>query len=350
MISWRNRQIKLIFLFITLSIFSMSFMSISSLNSFKKVDIISISFAPTVDPEKIVAGTQNLEVLLKKELLTFGFEVERVEINVLTSYDAAAESLLSGSSLIAFMPTTTFALSQDFSIQPFLEGLRYAQNVESSDPMEWNIHTPNYYITDQFTSKFYSQIMLGPSDYGLLLKEKFIKDGSISWEDLSAAKFCFGANATSSATYIYPSMWLYSKYSKTINDISYIVPSNNSTEMVANLAMEVCDVAPVSSMSRIAYEEKWMSEWERNLSIWEETFIIGISEPITNGMFAISKVNEFYNEEFKLALEKSFINISKTEQGLHFLESINLAGVAPISADYLNSTFQAIEFVEAYIK
>lgn len=316
----------------------------------KEIDTLTIGFAPTVDPEKIISGTEDLENLLITQLGNFGYNVKHIEINVMTSYSAAAESLLSGSSLVAYMPTTTFALAQDETIVPFLEGLRYAQNVDSENPKDWNDNSPNYWLEDQMTSKFYSQFVTGPSDYGVELKNKFVENGFLTWEELNKANICFGSNATSSATYIYPAMWLYNNYGVLVEDISKLVPSNNSTEMTANLAMETCDVAPISSMSRITYADQWQSEWERTKSIWEETYVIGVSQPITNGMFGISTVNEYYSKDLKDKLEQAFITIASTEKGIEILNSINLVGVKKVSDDYLDNTYESLQFVEDKLK
>ena len=315
-----------------------------------EIDTITIGFAPTVDPEKIIAGTHNLETLLIDELKKLGVSVNNINISVMTSYDAAAESLLSGSNLIAFMPTTTFAIAQTDDIEPFLEGLRLAQNANSTLPKDWNNNLPNVYIEGEYSAVFYSLIVLGPSVYGKILKELYIKNGKLTWDELNTANICFGSNPTSSATFIYPSMWLYDNFNKIFNDIEHVIPSNNSTEMTANLAMKVCDVAPISSMSRVRYENDWQEEWERSESIWVETYVIGVSEPITNGMFGISKVNENYSEILKEKLIQAFLNIANMNDGKEIFNSINLEGVSEVSDNYLESTYASIDFMREILK
>jgi len=316
----------------------------------EELPILSIGFAPTVDPERILSVTQDLELLLVRALESQHVKVGEVKISVMTSFDAAAESLLSGANLIAFMPTTTFVMAENETIAPFLEGLRFAQNVDSTIPYDWNSNIPNTYDERKLTSKFYSLILVGPSDYGLTLRQKHQEMGSVSWQDLNQATVCFGSNVTSSAAYVYPSMWLYTTYGKTVNDLDHVMPSSNSTEIASNLATGICDVSPISSMSRITYQELWIKEWGRPSSIWDETYVIGVSEPITNGMFAISKTNVHYSEALQNKLALAFLHISNSEEGRVILRSINLEGVTPVTDGFLDSTRAAIDFIRKHIQ
>jgi len=313
-------------------------------NSITKYSSFNIIIAPTVDAERILASTKDLDSQLKQIILDKGISIENINIEIAHNYNAAAESLESGSSLIGFMPPMTYIQYADGNLEPIIEGLRYAQNVNSVIPLEWNLNTPNYYDKTNLNGFFYTHIILGPSQYGKQLQSSYTENLFLTWNEMKQATWCFGANVTSGATYVYPNIWISDNYQKTVNDLSNVIPLSNSTEIAVNLASEVCDIAPLSSFSRIEYQDKWITDWNRDDTIWEETMVVGVSKPIANGIFVISKNADQYSNTFKKVLIDSLIELSEMDPT--FFNAINLAGIKEIEPNYLVSTIEAFNYMQ----
>ena len=78
-----------------------------------------------------------------------------------------------------------------------------------------------------------------------------------------------------------------------------------------------------------------MTEWKRTESIWTETDVIGVTEPIFNDTISVSTVNPEMSEGFKKAIQEAFIEIAKTEAGAEAIKIYNHEGYEVVTdADY----------------
>lgn len=288
----------------------------------KKVDTLSITFVPSRDTDDIVVATKPLEGLLKDQLAKEGWTVDNVKILVGTSYETAGEALDAGTSDLAFIPAGTYVQYED-GAEVILTALRKGKSVNSNDPIEWNSNEP---ITnsDELVVGYRSLIYSGITEKGKALAAKVNNGEELTWEELNACSWGV-ASTTSSAGYIYPSIWLYERFGKTVADLDHAVQAGYAAAF-AGLASGMYDVIVCYADGRQDYESKWMSEWGRPNTIWEDMDVIGVTDFIMNDTISASEASDKMTPEFISALQNAFIEIAKTEEGKKVISIYNHEG------------------------
>lgn len=310
----------------------------TSQNSSDSTNVINISklniaFVPSKDPDQIITATEPLKEMLKNELSNQGYSVGEVNISVGTNYEAVGEALVSGTVDVGFIPGGTYVLYDD-GADVLLTATRDAINHKSENPVDWN-QSPTEYIPEQATS-YRSILVAGPSAKGKELSEKINSGQELTWEDLNSAKWGV-MSPSSSAGYIYPTLFLNDKYGKSISDLENKVQSDSYGSSVARLAAEQVDVITVFADARIDYAEKWTNEYGRAGQIWDETNVIGVAAPIYNDTISVSKNSPIMTPEFKNAFATAMINIANTEEGKKVVSFYSHKGYERAqSADYDN--------------
>ncbi len=283
----------------------------------KEIDTLNVSFVPSAPADEILAAAEPLEGMLIDQLAKSGYTVNNVDINVGTTYEAVGEALVSGTTDIALIPGGTYVMYEDDGAELALTATRDALSVDSDDPKDWN-EEPNVYVDGESATFYRSLIVAGPSEYGQELSEKVANGDDLTFDDLSEAQWCV-QSASSSAGYLYPSLWLTENYDKTISDLPNQVEIKGYGEAVSRLDAEQCDVAPMYADARNDND----ASWARDEDIWDATNVIGVTAPIMNDTISVSTESDVYSEEFLEAVQDAFINIASTEEGL--------ATVAPYS-------------------
>ena len=183
------------------------------------LDKLTVQFVPSRDPDEIITVTEPLKGMLKDELANEGYDVENVDISVGTSYEATGEAMSAGTVDVGFIPGGTF-VTYDDGVDVILTATRNGLSVESDDPKEWNDNAPIENVEDQVT--FYRALVLaGPSEKGKALAEKVNGGQDLTWEELDELNWAI-MGPTSSAGYLYPSLWMNDKFDHTISDLSLI--------------------------------------------------------------------------------------------------------------------------------
>ena len=277
-----------------------------------KIETLNVAFVPSKDPDQIITATEPLKEMLKTELEKENYTVDNVNITVGTSYEAVGEALVSGTVDVGFIPGGTYVLYDD-GAEVLLTSTRDGLSKNSENPKDWNDGMLTEYIDEQ--AVFYrSLIIAGPSEKGQELSQKINNGEELTWEDLDSAKWSI-LGPTSSAGYIYQTLWLKDNYGKGLSDLSNKVQSDSYGSSVARLASGQVDIAVIYADARIDYADKWNSDYGRDLSVWEETNVIGVTPPIYNDTVSVSKNSKIMTDEFKNALSRAMINIAKTEEG-----------------------------------
>ena len=91
------------------------------------------------------------------------------------------------------------------------------------------------------------------------------------------------------------------KYGKSVADLENKVQSDSYGIFIARLAAEQVDVVTVFADARIDYVENWINDYGRTGQIWDETNVIGVSDPIYNDTISASKNSPIMTPEFKNA-------------------------------------------------
>ena len=315
--------------------------AVSALAETKKLDKLTFQFVPSKDADVIITGTKNLPELVKAEMLKQGYDIGEVEISVGTNYNATGEALAAGSIDVGWLPGGTYALYSD-ETDVILTATRAGLSNDSTDPATWNGDANKTLPTDQQVTFYRSLIYAGPSEYGKQLAAKVNAGEKLTWEDLSQATWAVGSTS-SSAGYIYPTLWLMENYDKKLTDLEKVVQLGYA-DAFAQAAAEQVDVIVCYADGRRDYEKAWNLPTDqadetgkagmgRTESIWNELNVIGVTEGIYNDTVAVTKANpDIYNPEFIAALQQSLINIITTDEGKAIFSVYSHTGYA-VAAD-----------------
>jgi len=278
----------------------------------KSIDTLNVYFVPSREPEEIVTATEPLKEMLKEELAKEGYEIGNVEISVGTTYEAVGEALSAGTADIGLIPGGTYALYDD-GAEVILTATRFGLSKDFENPKDWNDGNPTEASTEQAVS-YRALFIAGPTEKGKELAAKVNAGEELTWDDLNSANWSI-MSASSSAGYIYPSLWLNEKYGKNITDLSNAVQSDSYGSSFARLASGQVDVLVTYADARKDNADKWTTEFGRKDSIWAETNVIGVTDAIYNDTVCVSKSSANMDDGLKAAVQNAFINIGNTDAG-----------------------------------
>ena len=311
------------------------------------MDKLTFQFVPSKDADVIITGTKNLPELVKAEMAKLGYNIGEVEISVGTSYEATGEAMCAGAIDIGWLPGGTSAsYSQGKEVDVILTATRAGLSNDSTDPATWNSEANKTLPTDEQVTFYRSLIYAAPTEKGKALAAKANAGEKLTWEELNDATWAVG-NTSSSAGYIYPTMWLMANYDgKKVSDLENVVQLGYA-DAFAQAAAEQVDVIVCYADGRRDYENAWNIATDsadatgkagmgRTDSIWNELNVIGVTEGIYNDTVAITTANaDVYNPEFINALQTALINIINTEEGQAIFSVYSHTGYAiATDADY----------------
>ena len=303
---------------------------------------------------EIITATEPLKELLTQELAAQGYTVENIDISVGTNYEAVGVALTAGSADVSVgMPANTYLL-YDKGCDVILTATRDGLSVDSDDPRDWNQNEPITASTVQAVG-YRALLIAGPSAKGQELAAKVNAGEELTWEDLDSANWAV-MSSTSSAGYVYPTMWLMERYdNRTIADLTHTVQVDSYPSAFARLASGQVDIVCCFADARRDYEDDWNdsfgmqnSIWEdtdligvtpfgMQNSIWEDTDLIGVTPMIYNDTVCVSKNSPIMTDEFVAALQQAFMNLNQTEEGKGVIAIYSHTGYLPAtSSDYDN--------------
>ena len=145
---------------------------------------------------------------------------------------------------------------------------------------------------------------------------------------------------SSSAGYIYPTLWLQDNYGKKLTDLPSVVTLSGYGEAFAQAAAEAVDIIVCYADGRNDYEAAWIlptntadetgkAGMGRSDSIWNELNVIGVTPGIYNDTVSITKANPaVYNPEFIAAMQNALINVINTPEGQEIFSVYSHTGYA----------------------
>ena len=319
-------------------------------------DKLTLEFVPSKDADVIITGTKGLDKLVKEQLATMGYDVDEVDITVGTNYDATGEAMAAGSIDVGWLPGGTYALYSD-DTEVILTATRNGLSNDSTDPWDWNGYDNRTLKNGPQVTFYRALIYAAPTEYGKKLAEKVNNHEALTWEDLDGASWAV-QKTSSSAGYIYPTMWLMDNYDgKKLSDLSNVTPLDSGYGTAFSMAAaEQVDIIVCYADGRNDYEESWNLPIDqkdstgkqgmgREASIWDELNVIGVTQGIYNDTVAVSRNNEKYTPEFKAALQDTFINIIESEEGKNIFDCYSHTGYAKaVDSDY-DGARQALDAV-----
>ena len=311
---------------------------VSALADTVAMDKLTLQFVPSKDADVIITGTKNLPELLKAELLKQGYDVKDIEISVGTSYEATGEAMAAGTIDIGWLPGGTYALYSD-EVEVILTATRAGLSNDSTDPKTWNGEANKTLKNGPEVTFYRSLIYATPSAYGKELAAKVNAGEALTWEDLEKANWAVLKNS-SSAGYIYPTLWLQDNYGKKLTDLPSAVTLSGYGEAFAQAAAEAVDIIVCYADGRNDYEAAWTLPIDqadetgkqgmgREDSIWNELNVISVTPGIYNDTVSITKANPaVYNPEFIAAMQNALINVINTPEGQEIFSVYSHTGYA----------------------
>ena len=160
-----------------------------------------------------------------------------------------------------------------------------------------------------------------------------------TWDDLSKANWAVLKNS-SSAGYIYPTLWLQDHYGKKVTDLPNVITLAGYGDAFAQAAAEAVDIIVCYADGRNDYEAAWTlptgqndetgkAGMGRTDSIWNELNVIGVTPGIYNDTVSITKANaDVYNPEFIAAMQQALINVINTPEGQEIFSVYSHTGYA----------------------
>ena len=265
--------------------------------------------------------------------------------------------MAAGSIDIGWLPGGTYALySEDVDV--ILTATRDGLSNDSENPADWNGEANKTLKNGPQVTFYRSLIYAAPTEKGLAIAEKVNNGEKPTWEELADCKWAV-QKTSSSAGYIYPTMWLMDNYDKKLTDLGdNLVPLEGGYgQAFAQAANEQVDIIVCYADGRNDYEASWNLPTDqkdetgkqgmgRTESIWNELNVIGVTPGIYNDTVAITKANpSVYNPEFISALQQAFINIIGTEEGKAIFDVYSHAGYAVAKDSDYDSARKALEIV-----
>ena len=247
---------------------------------------------------------------------------------------------------LGWLPGGTYALYSD-DTEVILTATRNGLSNDSENPADWNGEANATKKDGPQVTYYRSLIYATPSPYGKELAAKVNAGEKLTWEDLDKATWAV-QKTSSSAGYIYPTLWLMENYDgKKISDLSNVVPLDSGYGTAFSYAAaEQVDIIVCYADGRNDYEASWMlpiNEQDetgkqglgREKPIWEEMNVIGVTDGIYNDTVAVSKESPFYTPELMAALQDCFINIISTDEGKAIFSVYSHTGYAKaVDSDY----------------
>ncbi len=332
--------------------------AVSALAENVKMDKLTFEFVPSKDADVIITGTQNLPELVQAEMAKLGYDIGEVDITVGTSYEATGEAMSAGTIDVGWLPGGTYAIySQNGEVAVILTATRAGLSNDSENPADWNGIDNKTLPTDNQVTFYRSLIYAAPTEKGKALAAKANAGEAITWDELNDCTWAVG-NTSSSAGYIYPTMWLMEHYDgKKISDLANVV-NLGYADAFAQAAAEQVDIICCYADGRRDYETAWnlpndqqdetgKQGMGREGAIWDELNVIGVTPGIYNDTVAITTAKpEINNPEFIGALQTALINIINTDEGKAIFSVYSHTGYAIAQDSDYDGARQALTVVK----
>jgi len=308
-------------------------------------DQLIVYFVPSREPEEIISATEPLKELLKTELEKLGYGFDEIKIEVGTTYEAVGEAMGAGTADVGFIPGGTYVLYDD-GADVILTATRAGLSKDSPNPSDWNdgLSTEG---TDVQVTYYRGLIIAGPSEKGQALLEKVNKGEEITHEDMEGLNWGVRSSSSSSG-YIYPTIWLQDHYGLSLTELPNVVQTDSYGSTMAYLASGQIDVGTIYADARRDYVDKWQADYGRGSSIWEETGVIGVTDPIYNDTISVSKTSEIMDEGLKTALQTAFMNIAETDEGKEVISIYSHEGYQIANDSDYDNERKAQEIIKSF--
>ncbi len=309
------------------------------------IENLSIQFVPSRDVADIVTVTDPLKAMLTDSLAAKGYEVKNIDITVGADYNAAGEALATGAVDLAFVPAGTYVLYHEDGAELLLAATRAGLSKDSENAKDWNDGLATEGDSSNQVAYYRSIAVAGPSVKGRELAAKVNAGEALTWEDVNSAVWAVSASTTSSAGYIYPTIWLMDNFGKKISDLENAIPTDGYSDAAARLASMQADIAVGYADFRRDYADAWTTDFGRANTVWEETDVVAVTPGVMNDTISYSANSDIMTPGFVKALQDAFIEIAQTPEGKEVIAIYSHEGYKVVTDEDYDSSRQAQEIV-----
>ncbi|XMB65896.1 PhnD/SsuA/transferrin family substrate-binding protein [Mycoplasmatota bacterium zrk1] len=294
--------------------------ALTACTSDEELTELNVVFVPSRDAVDILEVTAPLAEQLKTELNNLDYNFESINIDVSADYAAAAEAARAGTADVVFLPGGTYVTYQD-ALVPILAAARNSLNKNSTTAQDWNDGLATMEIPNSKNATTYRSIIIaGQSPKGRELAGIINGGGELTWDDLKDVAFCTGG-ATSSASYIYPNLWLEENFGKGIVDMPNASDAGGYGNSIAKIEAETCDIAAL-------YGDARMHNSFTEGDIFGLTDVIAVSDQIANDGIQVAK---HVNVKLAESLQIAFMKLISKPENADIFDIYSHAAYAPIT-------------------
>ena len=178
---------------------------------------------------------------------------------------------------VGWLPGGTYALYSD-DVDVILTATRNGLSNDSENPADWNGDANATQKNGPQVTYYRSLIYATPSEYGKQLAEKVNNGETLTWDDLNKATWAV-RKTSSSAGYIYPTMWLMKNYDGKKLMLFLLIPAtaqHSLTQQQRALISLYAMLMDVTIMRRAGCLLQ-ISRIQQASRVWEEASLSGMS-------------------------------------------------------------------------
>jgi len=299
-----------------------------------EIDSLVIGFTPKTDTGEIQEFSRELQNIIREQIYDLGFNIGNVEIVFTTSNKDLIDQIENGSIDLGLVSPIGYLDNKESHVKPLAATLTLDNILESTDLSYVNDHGKE--IQADRAPGYYSFIYVNiASQNGRDLYDKAISD-SMKWDDVKDLKWCVGSPA-SLDTYMYPSLWLNSKFGKgfgnsrrTVRELNNVESHLGYFEMMRRLINQECDVMCryADMRKEIRFDEVIFSRYGSQYDdMYDLIKVIGVTPLIYNDIVV------FNNKNISAPYQKALLMVLQAigEPDDSILRRINIYGFQEIS-------------------
>ncbi|MBS5650994.1 PhnD/SsuA/transferrin family substrate-binding protein [bacterium 210917-DFI.7.65] len=272
---------------------------------------------------------------LRHELADRGWAVEDITLSVAPTAAASGKALDDSTADLAILPASQYFTYSD-DVDLLMTATKPGVSVNSLNAADWNGSAEHPTYTDEDCPYSRTLICATNSETGRALAQS-AKNGTLTWEELSAAKWMY-AKASSSSDFFYPDLWLSEQFGKTLEDLPNLQAMDGYGALFSEASAEEADVIVIPADLRIDYAEAWQLAADdidstgkmgfgHEDSIFNEIQVLGVTAPIWGDVMVLRAGEEpFGDTDFQSALLGAMDALEKDSDARAIWESCGYTG------------------------
>lgn len=279
-----------------------------------ETEILTLEITPEPgDPMEQLRQLTALETTLQEVLARHGAEVETVTLTLGTAPAATVQALTEGGVDVALFPAETLAEVPEGAAEVLASEGGKETKLHSWDPADWYGKKNRWVETPEGVPGQRALIVAGPSAYGRNLAGRIQAGKTPTWKEWQKAVWGLAGGREEAAA----SQWMGEQWEgNTLAALPHQVDCASTDALLASLAAEEVDVIVLLADARIDAAERWTADsgLGRPDSIWKETTVLAVTEPIYGVTAAVGMESPWQKEEgLRKALTAALLELAQEE-------------------------------------